>query len=313
VNTEVEISEEPPVVQARNDLASSELPRIPQYRRDIIPQNLVLSAENIKEFCQLLTDVNERARILEYNGLDLSGFESHEQARERVREFVQIEYKYLADNGDSVQGLGIPKTDEYSFPEDLKSIFVSNAAYAQRAIRVTPLNVVEAFIGFDKPSLKIDVQSMPSNPSSNRSVINVSGRDEDWVISTTDRIQNFLRKKEAFRPAIHGSGTFDYFVYLIFLPILLWLFYNRGEEVAKWLEGKSVFLNVILGIYALLLSLLVAQFVFKYIRWLFPPMEYYKKSRVGWYVHRSIAATVMSGLMLGAVRDLIKGLVLWLF
>ncbi|MFK0163929.1 hypothetical protein [Rhizobium sp. NPDC090279] len=313
MSTEVKIVETQPAAEAQNDLANTKPLRIPQYRRDIFPKNIVLSAEDIKEFCQLLNEVNEKARILEYNSLDLSGFESPEQARDRVNEFVQIEYNYLATNGDSVQGLGIPKTDEYSFPDDLKSMFVSNVAYAQRAIKVTPLNAVEAFIGFDKPSLKIDIQSMPSNPSSNRSVINVSGRDEDWVISTTDRIQNFFKKRQAFRPVIHGSGTYDYFVYLIFLPVLLWLFYHRGEEIANWLENKSIFLNVILGIYTLLLSLLVAQFVFKYIRWLFPPMEYYKKSRIGWYVHRTIATTVMTGLALGAARDVIKGFVLWLF
>lgn len=170
----------PEAVEARppQHMQPTEPIRIPQYRRDLLPTNLVLSAEDIKDFCELLAEVNERAKEIEYNRLDLSTFESPEQARQRVNELMPIEYNYSASNGDSMQGLGIPKTEERAFPDDLKTIFASNASFAQRAINLRPLNTVEAFLGFEKPSLKIDLQSLPSNPTENRSVVNVAGRDE---------------------------------------------------------------------------------------------------------------------------------------
>jgi hypothetical protein len=55
---------------------------------------------------------------------------------------------YVAANGDSVQELGLPKVEERTFPEELRSFFVSNASYTRRAINVQPLNVVDVFLSF---------------------------------------------------------------------------------------------------------------------------------------------------------------------
>ena len=285
---------------------SEDLPiRLPLYRRDIFPTNLVLSAGDLRDFCELLVEVNERAKDIEYRSLDLSTFGSPEDARTRLNELMPIEYSYKATNGDSVQGLGVPRTDERTFPDNLRSLFASNAAYADRAIDRKPMNTVEAFLSFDKPTLKIDVQTFPSNPTENRSVINVGGRDEDWVISTAQKIENFLNLRKAARPVIHGSGAYDYIIYFVFLPVVFWSFHRYAASVSVWIEQQTVFLNVILGIYGLLLSLLLARFLFQYARWLFPPMEYYKRSRVGAFFHRAVASTIGIGVIASASYDLL--------
>ncbi len=226
-----------------------------------------------------------------------------------MNELVTIEYNYVAGNGDSMQGLGIPNTDERAFPDDLQSLFASNAAYAERATGRRPLNTVEVFLGFKKPSLKINLQTSPSNPTENLSVVNVAGRDENWVISTAQKIDEFFKKRKAARPIIHGSGTYDYIIYLAFLPAEIWLFYKYAAPVSGWLEEQTIFLNVILGIYGVLLSLLFARFLFQYARWLFPPMEYYKRGRLGAFIHRSIATVVATGVGVSATYDLVKAVV----
>ena len=98
----------------------------------------------------------------------------------------------------------------------------------------------------------------------------------------------------------------SYFIYLLFLPAVIWLIWKRGGSVNSWLGAQSVFLNVILGIYGLLISLLFARFIFQYFRWLFPPMEYYKKTRFGAYAHRAVAGTVCSAVLLRAAYDLVR-------
>lgn len=291
------------------DRGSTAVTRVPRFRRDIFPSNNLISASDIVQLCEIVADANERAKRIEYDNLDMSKFENAEQARTRVNELIPVEYNYSAGNGDSVQGLGVPKVDDRAFPEDLRTFFVSNASYARRAINVEPLNVIDAFLSFEKPTLKIDVQTFPSNATVNKSVINVIGRDEDWVISTASRIQEFLKRRKVFRPVIHGSGTYDYFVYLAFLPAVIWLLLRR-VSVNSWLESQSVFANVILGIYVLLFSLLFARFLFQYVRWLFPPMEFYKTSRVGAYTHRVVAGTALLAFILSAGYDLLKAIVL---
>jgi hypothetical protein len=191
-----------------SDLQQVSDPRVPQFRRDIFPSSIILSAEDLHEFSYLIAESNDRAKTIEHANLNLENFDSPELAAERVNELMPMEYNYTKKNGDSVQGLGIPRTSDHSFPEELRSFFISNASYCQRAIQIRPLNTVEAFFGFDKPTLKLDLKTLPSNPTENRSVININGRDEDWVISTADRVNEFLRKKRAIRPIIHGSGIY---------------------------------------------------------------------------------------------------------
>lgn len=283
------------------------LPRIPQYSRDISPTNVSLTANDIRELTQLIDEANARARNLEFASLNLDNFDSPEDARNRISDLMPTEYNYRAGTGDNVSGLGIPNVDDASFPDDLASFFVSNSSYTDRAIGQKPLNVVDVFLAFEKPSLKMDLLTLPSNPTENRSIINIYGRDEDWVISTTDRIEKFFDRRGTFRPAIHGSGAYDYFAYFLFLPILLLLYINfSNSQLATWVDQQSTFINVVLALYAFLVSLLAARFSFQYIRWLLPPMEFYKRSKVGAYVHRAVAGFVLSGLAIAASWDILK-------
>ncbi len=211
---------------SQSDLQQVAEPRIPLFSRDIFPSKIVLSAEDLNEFARLVVEANERAKRIEYANLAMENFDSPEHALKSVNDFMPVEYSYKAKNGNSVDGVGIPKTGDHSFPEELLSFFISNATFGERATKIRPLNTVEVFFGFEKPTLKLNLLTLPSNPTENRSVININGRDEDWVISTADRISEFLRKKRAFRPIIHGSGTYDYFLYLAFLPVIIWLYYR---------------------------------------------------------------------------------------
>lgn len=279
-------------------------PRVPQYRRDLLPRNLSLSADDLREFCELLSDANDRAKRIELANLDLANFESEAEAIGRVNEFMPLDYSYSASNGDNVRGLGIPDVADRSFPADLRTFFVSNATYAGRTINISPLNAVDAFFDFQSPSLSIDLLKLPSNPTENKTVINVYGKDEDWVISTSERIQTFLKERSKFRPVIHGSGTYDYFIYLLFLPALIWFYTKSGTRLEAWLEGQSILFNVFFGVYVLLLFLLFGRFLFQYLRWLFPPMEYYKKNRIGASIHRAVAAFLGLAIVGGAAYDI---------
>jgi Na+/phosphate symporter len=155
---------------------------------------------------------------------------------------------------------------------------------------------------------------MPSNPTENRSVINVYGRDEDWVISTADRINEFFRRKRTWRPIIHRSGAYDCFLFLFFITSIIWLIYKHPSDAfSNWINGQTLFFNVIFGFYVFLFSFFLARFLFQYFRWLFPAIEYYKKSRVGAYAHRVVAGAVVSAVLLGAAYDIVKSVVISLF
>lgn len=282
--------------------------RIPQYRRDLFPKNLAMSADDLREFCELLERANDSAKRIELQNADLSQFENEIEANARVNELIRLEFSYVASNGDSVLGLGVPDTADHAFPGALRQFFVSNASFTKRATGNQPMNCVEVFFDFAMPTLKIDLNNAPSNPTENRTVINVYGRDEDWVISTTEKISKFLEERSVFRPVIHGSGTYDYFIFLIFMPFLIWTYAKVGGFFDSYTAKKSMLFNVICGVYLLLLSLFAARFLFQYARWLFPPMEYYKKNRIGASIHRGVAAFLGLAVAGGAIYDIGKAI-----
>ncbi|MGY6549515.1 MAG: hypothetical protein ACXIU7_11000 [Roseinatronobacter sp.] len=83
----------PDVVEEQQVPQHSPLPadqpvQVPMYRRDLFPSNLVLSAEDLKEFAELICEVNERSKELEYQQLDLSTWESPQHAKRHINEVI---------------------------------------------------------------------------------------------------------------------------------------------------------------------------------------------------------------------------------
>lgn len=287
--------------------------RVPQYRRDITLQNVALSAADLSAFTNLIIEVNERAKKLEIARADPGKFESDEDAQRQADEFMPVEYRYTDQMGDSIQGLGELDSETADFPNDMASFYISNTSFPKRAIDIIPLNAVDALIDFKRPNLAVDMLNAPSNPTENRTIINVYGLNEEWVISTENKIQRFFEERKVLRPSIHGSGVYDYFIWLLFLPAMIWMYLRTGEIGREWIENQSMFTNVILAIYVLFLSLFGARLLFQYFRWLFPPVEYFKTSMLGANLHRAVASFFGLGIVGSAAYDILKGMFTALF
>ncbi len=275
---------------------------IPEFRRDIFPTNIALSPEDICELSKIIFKANEKAVDIELRAIE-EGAEDAKERSEHIKYLMQIEYTLRMHSGDNIQGLGIPK--EVDFPERLMSFFISCDTFALRAINRSPLNHINAFLSFDTPSLKIDLVHLPSNPTENRSVINIVGRDENWVRATADQLNEFFKKRKTLRPVIHGSGVYDLFLYLVYLPIFLGLLFRYDESIFPLLSQKSTLFNILLGIYLFFVILIIARMIFQLVRWLLPPIEYYKSNytRGAASALRAIIGLVLTGLFVSALYD----------
>ncbi len=274
--------------------------RIPEYQRNIFPTNIYMSAKDICVFSSIIKEANEASLKIELEAIK-DGDENKEQKTGQIKDLMRVEYNLRAPNGDNINGLNIP--NESDFPDRLVSFFISNEQIARRAINQSPQNHVNAFFGFSAPPLKIDVMNFPSNPTPNNSVINVVGRNEDWVRATADKIQEFLGTKKTIRPVIHGSGAYDLFLFGLYLPINLGLLERYDAHIFPWLEQKSILFNVVFGIYLFFLFLIAARLLFQIIRWLFPPVEYYKQSRTKAMIVRGLIGTALFILFSSALNS----------
>lgn len=277
--------------------------KIPGFQRDIFPTNIALSAQDLCELSDILQVANEDAIKLEINAID-SDVDDHLERVKNIKTLMKVQYVSRSQNGDNIVGIGKPTIQD--LPDKMSSFFISTDANAREVVNASPLNHVNAFLSFETPNLQIDMINVPSNPTENRSVINVVGRDENWVRATASKLEEFFSSKKTIRPVLHGAGAYDFFLFFLYLPLAISLLASYDEIILSWLVNKSVFFNVISGIYAFFVSLIFARILFQLARWIFPPIEYFKTSRTRANTIRAVTGFVLSSLFLSALYDLFK-------
>lgn len=288
--------------QIESSIISSGI-KIPQFQRDIYPTNVVLSAEDLCGISKIIKEANKEALQIELGAVDQDA-DDKVTKEQNIKDLMKVEYALRAPNGNTIQGLELPSIEDFS--DKLSSFFISSSMYAKKVVNSYPLNYVDAFFSFSTPSLKLDLITLPSNPTENRSVINIVGRDESWVRATADKLEEFFENKKTHRPVIHGSGAYDLFLYGFYLPVILTFLARIDERFLAWFESKTVFFNVISAIYAFFIVITLARILFQAIRWLLPPIEYYKSSRTLATSARFFIGTILLGIFAAALYDFIK-------
>lgn len=237
-----------------------------------------------------------KRRELKLSGLCLSNITSESQAEIATKVF------------------GLAKATAPHFLTTLRHSLHQIQRTRKKMIDREARNTVNAFLSFERPSLKLDFGTMPSNPTPNRSVINVEGTDEAWVVLTADKVRSFLSDRSVRRPFIHESGSYDYFLYFAYFPILLWIWSRfRDSPPMIWIESQSLLFSLVVSSYVFLLSLIIARIAFQYARWLFPPMEYLGGRRARWVVQRTVFGCAIGSLALAAAYDIAKAVFRSLF
>tara|TARA_R110002096_G_scaffold436056_1_gene666535 strand:- start:94931 stop:95842 length:912 start_codon:yes stop_codon:yes gene_type:complete len=296
--------------QVQSQISSGQQNKIPEFKRDIFPTNIALSAADICELAAIIKQSNDEAIKLELETVDREAEDRQERVN-GISNLMQVKYILRASNGDEIVGLEIPAEDDLD--DYLSTFYISSEEYARLQVNQTPLNHVSALLSFKQPSLKLDWVNPPSNPTENTSVINIVGRNENWVRATAGKLEDFFDKKKTIRPVIHGSGAYDYLLFLLFLPAIIGLLAKYDTLIFRWAEEKSQLFNVVLGIYFLLLTLLFAHIVFKIVRWVFPPIEYYKVSNKRATGLRAIVILALGTLLLSGLYDFLKYFITILF
>lgn len=284
--------------------------KLPGFQRDIFPTNIALSAKDICKLSKIIKQANDNAIKVELETVNENA-EDRAERIDRIKELMKVEYILRAQSGDNIKGLESPVEED--FPDKVASFFISSNQYAIDLVNNSPMNHVNAFLSFEQPSMKIDLITLPSNPTENRSVINIVGRDEDWVRATADELEEFFDKKKTIRPVIHGSGAYDFFLFILYLPIIIGFFARYDKQILPWLSEKSFLFNVIFGIYLFFLTLIFARVVFQFIRWLLPPIEYYKTSQTKANTLRFVSAGIMGTLLVSGLYDFGKYIIFLIF
>lgn len=283
---------------------------VPQFRRNLFPRNLVLSADDLGELSEILNTLNERAKEIEIAALRKNPDEKNPE--DVVTSLMLLDYEFVEENENNVIGTYSAVIDSKVVPKKLRSAFFSNTSHCKNVVKQEPLNCVALFIDFQRPSMLMDLSHIPSSATKNRTVVNVYGRDEGWVVWAEMKLKEFFESKRRFQPAVHLPVVYDNFLYLIFLPLIFYSikFFKVDHHVSQF-TGGSVLLDVLIGIWILLVSIIAARFCFQYLRWVFPPVEFYQRSRVGPRLHRAALTALLAIFFYPALYDIFKLIYAW--
>ncbi len=279
------------------------------FARNLFPRNFVFSDQDLIKFCQLIESINEEAIDFEINAMVPRSDSSIEEQRQNIRYNMSVEYNVHLPSSDSIQGLHPSRTLASRLPSKIESVFLSNTSFSKRIVNDSARNKIDIFLDFSAPSTRLDVANIASNETPNRSVINIIGTNESWVLASEKRVQDFFRTHRSFQIPVHGAGFYDYFLWFAFLPVSLWVFFSKQEFFAKLFQDTPVFLVFISALYCFLVALFFAQVLFKVARRIFPPTEYYQGSwwRAG--INKGTFLVIIVGLVTSAMYDILKFLI----
>lgn len=261
-----------PMSDSREIAAPTVLAPLPnQIRRDILVRNVRMSSSQLLELFDLIKKRNTEAQRLQVEVENVTLFESHDHLRSEIETYLRVNYRIALTDLDSIEGSDVPELTKTEIQDALQSVYISNTEIFSKAARGNkPKNCVDIYLDFRHPPLALNFYNLPSNPTQNGSVINVYGYNHDWVNSTHKQLQDFFARVRVNRAILHGSGTYDFFLYCLYLPIVFWLMYRVERKFPDIFTSESRISIIAVYIYIIVSSLFFGRIIFQYARWLFP-------------------------------------------
>lgn len=279
-----------------------------QKRKDINIEGVVLTPDDLNTIVKIIDSANKEAQVLQKKYENTEQFSSEDHLTKEIEKFFRVSHKANFGPTDSVEGYDYIDFSSDAAQGELTGLWVTNRdAFNKAASGRNPANCVDIWLDFTRPSLAFDFINLPSNPTSNGSVINIYGFDETWVMALYQRLNGFLSFRERRMKFLHVSGAYDIFLYAFAVPIFTFYAYRIENNIDINFENKSLILQIVIYFYTIFIFFNICRFIFLYFRWLFPLVEYsggrgFKHPKV----HRVIFVGLVLSLLGAVVYDSIK-------
>lgn len=269
-------------------------------------RSLSVGKDDVVRLLHILRERTDAARNIEVDNFPKlnQSDEVYEQNTNTIRESFKLQVTITGSDGSQLMG---PVEDSFrtpNAPEDINSIFVSSDSTLEGAYNYHPRNFVHVFLDFSKPSIW-DFSLSPSAATPNGSIIKVGGYDSTWVHGVFNEVSNFMTSHPAHMTWVHRSAVYDLLVWLAGLPFGLWVCYRLSSRLSEVGLGDSGFLLSAIYVYIVLVSLFALVVLFRYVRWVFPLVEY-ASSRNKAIKHRIVLGAILVGAIGTLLVDILR-------
>lgn len=268
--------------------------------------SLTLDKDELLNFCRLL---QERASAA--GGIELANYQKGELTEDQyqlniqtLREGFELRISIAGANGENLWGTVNEVFSSPNFPDEVKSLFVDSGSPLKASHNYYVRNGFIIFLDFGKPKI-LDFTFLPSQATPNESNIKVQGFDATWVNGVFAEIKKFIDARSSSLSVVHSHSVYDVLLWFFGFPIGFWACYRLSPLIESAIASYSAFVVNAIYLYVFVATLFLFRFLFHYLRWVCPLVEYRaKNSKV--VAHRLLLSTIAISVIGTFVSDVIK-------
>ena len=282
-------------------------PRI-NNRQTMPISSLSLDKDDLKKLCNILQERANSAAEIEVN-LYNKGEQSDDQYEEHVktlRESFKLKITISGKSGEELWGTIDEVFNSVNFPEEVESFYVSSDTTLKAVHNYYPHNSFIIFLDFNKSKI-FDFSLMPSDNTPNRSNIEVGGYDATWVNGVFNELKTFIASRSSKLSVVHNHSIYDIFLWVLGYPISFWVCSKLSTQIESTFDSGSVFIVSALYVYTFVATLVVFRFLFHYLRWVCPLVEYRGKTD-NILAHRAVLTALVLGWFGTFIYDVVRAL-----
>lgn len=283
--------------------------------------SLYIDLTSLKRAVDLVKEINIKAKKLEEDNIRVNAkdprfnmpIEEVENYVENVLDNYMVSIEITEFNGNyNVWYDSDLILKEDKLPDNIKTIRISNVYKFLNQQNLYQFFKVIINLDFSKTTL-LDFLSNPSQATYNQSYIEIGGLDPDWVNSSIASIKDLVENRKNNKSWIHKRNVYDVFLWFFIIPLIFW----NLQKVEFWLDHLKLqfpgSFRLFILIYAFFMGLIIFSFIFKYARWLYPPVELIPKIKNSINFQRFILFLITTGLFVKLVADIIFDFIPFLF
>lgn len=283
-------------------------------------KSATLSLEDLKKLYEIVNAQNDEAK-----GLQLEHIAKHEakanavypkeeveEVKNKILEKYVVGIEIFTSKGQYLRFYNPEDAfDKNKIPDNIDRIIISNTLLfnLQRDL-IQPYKII-IDLDFSRTTL-LDVSSNPTHETYNPSKIEVWGLKESWTEGVHQKLLEFYSERTNKRYWLHRKNIYDLFLWTLLVPVLFWNLYKIDIWLNEKISGLSSVLITFIYIYIFIVGLLFFNLLFKYLRRTFPPMELKSNLNTKSKIIRVIILTVVSGIGLKILTDVIFSLISFL-
>ncbi|MFD0862747.1 hypothetical protein ACFQ1M_11075 [Sungkyunkwania multivorans] len=267
-------------------------------------ESLTIGKDDLLKFLKVLQERADSACEIECNHLAsmVPPVDKLEQSIESLKSCALLKLTLTGSDGEELFGSIDEIFDSVSFPEQVKSVYVSSELLYEFKFNHPPRNRFRVLLDFTKPRV-LDFSFLPSESTPNDSFFTVEGYDNTWVNGVFNEIDKFFDRRSSTFPRIHKNSFYDFIVWILGIPMSFWSCYKLSNEISNLFSNS--FLRSAVFIYVFFLSMLTLRVLFHYFRWLYPKIQYKSKNDLS-SMHRGIFYAITTGLIVTFLYDVLK-------